>query len=102
MNETPGWLTTSKTVLIMKDREKRNDVTNFRPITWKIFTGILSDELYDHLKSERLLPAEQKRCRRKSRGAKEQLLIDKMILRNCKRQITGLGMAWWIEYKKGI
>ena len=32
MNEIPDWLTTSKTVLIMKDREKGNDVTNFRPI----------------------------------------------------------------------
>ena len=40
----------------MKDREKGYDVTNFRPIIclppmWKIFTGILSDELYDHLES---------------------------------------------------
>ena len=47
----------------MKDREKGNDVTNFRPITClplmqKIFTGMLSDELYDHLESERLLPEE--------------------------------------------
>ena len=38
----------------MKDREKGNDVKKYRPITclllvWKIFTGILSDELYDHL-----------------------------------------------------
>ena len=63
MNEALDWLTTSKTVIIMKDREKGNDVTNFRPITClplmqKIFTGMLSDELYDHLESERLLPEE--------------------------------------------
>ena len=50
MKETPDWLITDKAVPIMKDREKGNDVTNFRPITclslmW-IFTGILSDELY--------------------------------------------------------
>ena len=90
----------------MKDREKVNDVTNFRPITclpltWKIFTGIFSDELYDHLESERLLPEEQNGCRRKSRGTKDQLLIDKMILRNCKRRTTGLEMAR-IDYKKGF
>ena len=65
MSETPDWLTTGKKVQIMKDREKGNDVTNFRTITclslmWKIFIGILSDELYDHLESERLLPDEQK------------------------------------------
>ena len=32
MNETSDWLTTGKTVLIMKTTEKENDVTNFRPI----------------------------------------------------------------------
>ena len=51
MNETPDWLTTGKTALIMRDREIGDDVTNFRPITclplmWKIFTGILNVELY--------------------------------------------------------
>ena len=50
MNETPDWLSTGKTALIMRDREIGDDVTNLRPITclplmWKIFTGILSDEL---------------------------------------------------------
>ena len=104
MNETPDWITTGKTILIMKDREKSNDVTNFRPITclplmWKIFTGIISDELYYHVESERLLPEEQKGCQRKSRGAKDQLLIDKMILRSCNKRMTGLEMAW-IDYKK--
>ena len=104
MNETPDWLSTGKTVLIIKEKAKGNDVSNYRPITclplmWKLFTGILSDELYNHLESEGLLPEEQKGCRRKSRGTKDQLLIDKMILRNCKRRLTGLGMAW-IDYKK--
>ena len=66
-NQIADWLTTGKTVLIMKDREKGNDVTNFKPITclsltWKIFTGIPIDELYDYLESERLLPEEQKGC----------------------------------------
>ena len=65
MNEIPNWLTTGKTVLISKDREKRNDVTNFRPITcvrlmWKIFTRLLSKERFDHQENERLLPEEQK------------------------------------------
>ena len=104
MNETPDSLATGKTVLIMKNREKENDVTNFRPITclllmWKIFTGIFSDELYVHLENERLLPEEQRRCRRKLRETKEQLLIDKMILRNCKGWMTRLGMTW-VDSKK--
>lgn len=38
----------------------------------KIFTGIPSDELYDDLKSERLLPEEQKWCQKiiKTKGDK--------------------------------
>ena len=56
---------TGKTVRIMKDKEKGNDVTNFRPLTclplmWNIFTEILGDELHDHLESEKLLLEEQK------------------------------------------
>ena len=51
MTETPDWLNTGKTALIMRDKEIGDDITNFRPITclplmWKIFTGILNYELY--------------------------------------------------------
>ena len=42
---------------------------------------------------------EQNGSHRKSRGIKKQLLIKKIILRNCKRMLTKLGMAW-IDYKK--
>ena len=28
---------------------------------WKLFTGVLSNELYDHLERERILPDEQKK-----------------------------------------
>jgi len=46
-----------------------------------------------------LLPDEQKGCRRNTRGTKDQLLIDKMVLKNCRRRHTNLNMAW-IDYKK--
>ena len=100
--QTPEWLTVGRTVLIQKDKEKGNAVNNYRPITWfpiiwKLFTGILADEIYNHLEKEQLLPMEQKGCRRKSRGTKDQYLIDHMI-RNCKRQ-RGLGITW-IDYDK--
>ena len=102
----PAWLTTGNTVLIVKDKAKGNDVTNFRPITclsllWKLLTGILSEEIYNHLNYNGLLTLEQKGCRQKSRGTKDQLLIDKMILKNCKRRHTGLAMGW-IDYKKAF
>ena len=100
--QIPDWLTTGKTTLVMKDKDKGGQVTNFRPITflpllWKLLTGIIAEELYGHLEKEGLLPDEQKGGRRKSRGTKDQLLIDKMIIRNCKRRLTGLGMAW-VDY----
>ena len=102
--QMPEWPTVGRTVLIQKVKEEGNVVNNYRPITclpivWKLFTGILADEIYNHLENEKLLPMEQKRCRRKYRGTKDQLLINRMIIRNCERKQTGLGIAW-IDYKK--
>ena len=62
---------------------------NFRPISclpimWKLATGIIADAMYDHLESSRLFPSEQKGCQRKSRGTKDQLLIDKLVSRIAK------------------
>ena len=34
-----------------------------------------------------------------NQGVKNQLLINKIILRNCKRRLNRLGMTW-IDYKK--
>ena len=69
--QMPEWLTVGRTVLIQKDNEKGNVVNNYRPITclpimWKLFTGILAEEMYNHPEKEQLLPMEQKGCRRKS------------------------------------
>ena len=53
---------------------KRNIVTNYRPITclpiimWTLLTGILGDEIYQHLEERNLFPDEQKGCRRRSGG----------------------------------
>ena len=105
-NDTPAWFTKGRTVLIIKDKEKGSIASNFRPITcrpqmWKLLTGIMSNDLYQHIGNTNLLPDEQKGCRRNSRGTMDQLLIDKMIIKNCKRRKTGLGMAW-IDYRKAF
>ena len=104
--DVPKWMTKGKTILCLKDVEKGNLVSNFRPITclplmWKLMTGILADEIYTHLEEKSLLPQEQKGGVRGSRGTKDQLLIDKMVLKNCKRRKTNLAMAW-IDYKKAF
>ena len=96
--EVPPWMTKGRTCLIVKHKSKGALVSNFRPITclpimWKLLTGIIGAELYNHLEGKNLLPEEQKGCRRKSRGTKDQLIIDKMILKNCKRRLTNLSLA---------
>jgi len=45
------------------------------------------------------MPVEQKGCSKGSRGAKDQLLIDKMIMSEVKRRHKNLQMVW-IDYRK--
>ena len=82
----PEWMTYGHTVLCQKDTAKGNAVDNYRPITClpqmrKLMTGVISEEMYNYLESESLLPEEQKGCRFESRGTKDQLLIDKTVLK---------------------
>lgn len=99
----PKWMTLGRTSLFMKDPAKGRRADNYRPIAclplmWKLLTGILSEKIYCHLDGNNLLPDEQKGCRKRSRGTKDQLLIDKMILKDAKVG-KNLSMAW-IDYKK--
>ena len=48
--------------------------------------NILSKQTYYHW--------EQKGCRKGSPGTKDQLLSDKMIVKNCKKRLTSLAVAW--------
>ena len=68
---------------------------------WKLLTGIMSEELYTYLEDTNTIPKEQKGCRRKCKGTKDQLVIDKIIMQNCKRRKTNLSMAW-IDYRKAF
>ena len=102
--QVASWMTKGRTSLILKDQSKGNIVSNFRPITclplmWKLLTGIIAKETYLHLQSNGLFPEEQKGCRKESRGTKDQLMIDKMALKNCRRRMTNLCLSW-IDYKK--
>ena len=66
---------------------------------WKLMTGIIAESIYNFLDVNDKLPVEQKGSRKKSRGTKDQLLIDKMIQHDCRKRHTNLGMTW-IDYKK--
>ncbi|XP_067944501.1 uncharacterized protein [Watersipora subatra] len=64
------WMTTGRTVLILKDASKGNIPSNYRPITclpimYKALTAMFSDSINEHLERNELLPWEQKGCGRK-------------------------------------
>ena len=59
----------------------------------------MAEKVYPHLSEKNVLPDEQKRCRKDSRRTKDQLLIDKQILKYCKKHQRNLAMEW-IDYKK--
>ena len=89
--EIPSWMTYGRTVLCQKDPVKGNSVENFRPITclplmWKLRTGIISEDMYCSTENERLLPEEEKGCRSKNRGTKNQLLINKTIFKDFRKK----------------
>ena len=74
-------------VLIQKDTGKVAQASNYRPIAclpmmWKLLTGVMGEKLYHQLERNGLLTDEQKGYRKGSRGAKDQLLVDKAILKS--------------------
>ena len=94
----PHWLTLGRTSLYLKDPKKWNAVDNFRPISclpmmWKLLIGVIADNVYENLENNELLPDEQKGCRQRTRSTKDQLLIVKAMLMDCKRRHTHMAMA---------
>ena len=103
-DDLPKWMTHDRTVLRQKDPQKGNTADNYRPITclplmWKLLTGVIAEEMYNYLERENFFPEEQKGCKRGSRGTKDQLLIDKTVLKDCKKGHINLSMTW-IDYRK--
>ena len=104
--EVQDAMTTGRTLLLLKDRSKGNEVSNYRPINclplkWKLLTGIVADQIYNYLEENDLLPEGQKDCPRNSRGTKGWLLIDKASMKNFRRRKVGLSMVW-IDYGKAF
>ena len=68
----PSWWTRGRTSLLQEDKSKGIVASNYRPITclrlmWKLLTGVIENQIYAHLDQEKLLPEEQKGCRKGSR-----------------------------------
>ena len=90
--------------MLQKDKGKVNVGSDYRPITclplmWKLLTGVIADQIYAHLDQEKLLPEEQKGCRKVSRGTNDLLFIDRAVIKEVKSRNKNLAMAW-IDYNK--
>ena len=59
----------------------------------------LGGKAYTRLSEKNVLPDEQNGYRKDSRETKDQLLIDKQILKLCKKHQRNLAKGW-IDYKK--
>ena len=97
------WLTGGKTTLLYK-KGNTNEAKNYRPITclptyYKLFTLILTDNIHEHVTTNNILPLEQKGIRRKERGCKDHLILDKIITEDAKRKKRNLSVMW-IDYQK--
>ena len=104
-NSCPEWSTRGLTFLIPKSNDT-NESKNYRPITclptmYKTLTSIITDRIYLYLEENRLLPNEQKGCKRGSYGCKDQLLVNKMIMEDCKTRKKNLTTSW-IDYRKAF
>ena len=84
------WLTAGVTFHIPKNENTENP-KNYRPVTclptmYKHITSVISRRMQKYMDDENLIPKEQKGCYRGSKGYKDQLLISKAILQQCKRR----------------
>ena len=82
----PSWLTRGSTSLLQRDKGKGNLASNYRPIScsplmWKLLTGVIVVQIYTHLDLQKLLPEEQKGCRKGSRGTNDLLYIDRAVIK---------------------
>ena len=89
--------------MLQKDNSKGNVASNYRlitclPLMWKLLTGVIADQIYAHLDQEKLLPEEQRGCRKGSSGTNDLLYIDRAVIK-VKSRNKNLAMAW-IDYKK--
>ena len=69
------------------------------PLIWKLLSGVIVDQIYAHLDQKKLLPEEQKGCRKGSRKTNDLLYIDRAVIKEVKSRNRNLAMAW-IDYKK--
>ncbi|XP_054744287.1 uncharacterized protein LOC129248683 [Anastrepha obliqua] len=101
----PEFLTAGVTYLLPKDAPSA-DPARYRPITclsttYKLLTKIIANRIYEHCESNSILCEEQKGCRKRTMGCKDQLIIDTVITGVALRRRRNLSVAF-IDYKKAF
>ena len=66
---------------------------------WKLLSGVIADQIYGYLDQQKLLPEEQKGCRKSSRETIDLLYNDRTVIREVKFRKKNL-VAAWIDYNK--
>ena len=102
-DSVPDWLSQGITTLIPKN-DKTDQAKNYRPITclsvfYKTLTSVIKQRIEGHLSQGNLMASEQKGCQQGSFGAKDHLLINKLLTEDCKARHRSLSMAW-VDYQK--
>ena len=87
-DQIPEWLTAGVTYLTPK-KENTENLKNYRPVTclptmYKLITSVINRRMQKYMDDENLIPKVQKACCRVSKGCKDQQLISKAILLECK------------------
>ena len=101
----PDWFTTTQTYLLAKNKDTESP-KSYRPIaclsiSYKVLTSILTERSYSYMIKNNILPEEERGCARNSYECKDQLMINKAIIEDCKKKRKNLSMAW-IAYKKAF
>ena len=103
--DIPDWLAISMTNILPKNADTHL-AKNYRPIacqniTYKLYTGILNEFLYDHCATNNIITLEQAGGKKGLWGCTDQLLINKMILDEVRSNRRNLFMMWF-DYKKAF
>ena len=59
---------------------------------YKVMTAMISESISEHLIDNSIIPWEQKGCGKKSRGTKDQLILEKSVMKDSKERKTNLVM----------
>ena len=101
----PPFLMKGQTYLLQKE-QNTEDPSKYRPITcqptmYKMLTSVIAAKINEYLNAHNILTEEQKGCYKNSKGCKDQIIIDSIIMNQAIKKQRNLNMAC-IDYKKAF